>query len=225
VTDFDTETERYVILTHCIGLAVAWHNEFLKWLVQAGTVGYLFLDRNPPVNSSSRFAGERYGHLPLPAVLLSRRIVTIQILLLTYLLTLSYLISCTLRLCRKPTWLIAIFLLVVGIGYLAKQKRTISRILQKRLDMEQFHHVRTVFVKEDRETEKVVQKPCLFMRWSRRVQLDSRRIILRLARATKSLTLSGSYWTRMLSKTKIKLGQSRLQDKPFLATCHLSLFI
>jgi len=32
--------------------------------------------------------------------------------------------------------------------------------------MEQFHHFGTVFVKEDRDTGKVVQKPCLF------VQLD-----------------------------------------------------
>ena len=30
--------------------------------------------------------------------------------------------------------------------------------------MEQFRHFETVFVKEDRETGKVVQKPCLFTR-------------------------------------------------------------
>jgi len=30
--------------------------------------------------------------------------------------------------------------------------------------MEQFHHFGTVFVKEDRETGKVVQKPCSFIR-------------------------------------------------------------
>jgi len=29
--------------------------------------------------------------------------------------------------------------------------------------MEQFHHFGSVFVKEDRETGKVVQKPCLFI--------------------------------------------------------------
>ena len=33
--------------------------------------------------------------------------------------------------------------------------------------MEQFHHFGTVFVKEDRETGKVVQKPCLFLQQSR----------------------------------------------------------
>jgi len=49
-----------------------------------------------------------------------------------------------------------------------------------------------LFVKEDRETGNVVQKPCLFMRQSRRVQLNSRSIcdfVARLksrTRATKS---------------------------------------
>ena len=43
-------------------------------------------------------------------------------------------------------------------------------------DMEQFHHFGTVFAKEDCETRKVVQKPCLFMRQSRSVQLDSRSV-------------------------------------------------
>jgi len=43
-----------------------------------------------------------------------------------------------------------------------KRKRTINRRVQKRLDMEQFHHFGTVFVKEDSETGKVAQKPCLF---------------------------------------------------------------
>jgi len=43
--------------------------------------------------------------------------------------------------------------------------------------MEQFRHFRTVFVKEDRETGKVAQKPCLFARQSRSsVQLDSRSV-------------------------------------------------
>jgi len=42
--------------------------------------------------------------------------------------------------------------------------------------VKQFHHFGTAFVKEDRETEKVVQKPCLFLRRIRRVQLDSRSI-------------------------------------------------
>ena len=49
----------------------------------------------------------------------------------------------------------------------------ISRRVQKRLDMEQFHHFGTVFVKEDGEMGKIVLKPCLFMRQSRSVQLDS----------------------------------------------------
>jgi len=34
-----------------------------------------------------------------------------------------------------------------------------------------------VFLKEDRETGKVVQKPCLFMRQSRSGQLDSRSVM------------------------------------------------
>ena len=59
----------------------------------------------------------------------------------------------------KPTRLITI----VFVGCLAKQKRTINRRVQKRLDMEQFHHFGTVFAKEDRETGKVVHKPCLFI--------------------------------------------------------------
>ena len=42
--------------------------------------------------------------------------------------------------------------------------------------MEQFHHFGTVFVKEDRETGKVVQKPCLFTRQSHSMQLDSRSV-------------------------------------------------
>ena len=63
--------------------------------------------------------------------------------------------------------------MLVSVGCVAKRKRTISRGVQKRLDMEQFHHFGTVFVKEDRETGKVVQRPCLFMRQSRSVQLDS----------------------------------------------------
>jgi len=41
-------------------------------------------------------------------------------------------------------------------------------------------------VKEDPETGKVVQKPCLFMRQNRSVQLRSQR--LRLSRAIKSRT-------------------------------------
>jgi len=52
---------------------------------------------------------------------------------------------------------------LVLVGCLAERKRTINRRVQKRLDMEQFHRFGTVFVKEHRETGKVVQKPCSFM--------------------------------------------------------------
>ena len=48
---------------------------------------------------------------------------------------------------------------LVLVGCLAKRKRTVSRRAQKRLDMEQFRHFGAVFVKEDRETGKVAQKP------------------------------------------------------------------
>ena len=54
--------------------------------------------------------------------------------------------------------------------------RAINRRIWKRLDAEQFHHFGTVFVKEDCEVGKVVQKPCLFMQQSRSMQLDSRSI-------------------------------------------------
>jgi len=65
---------------------------------------------------------------------------------------------------------------LVLLGCLAKWERTLKRGFQKRFDMKQFHHFGTVFVKEDRETGKLVQKPCLFKRQSRSVQLDSRRV-------------------------------------------------
>ena len=65
---------------------------------------------------------------------------------------------------------------LVSVGCLAKGKRTINRRVQNRLDVEQFRHFGTVFVKEDRETGKVVQKPCLFTRRSRSVHLDSRSV-------------------------------------------------
>ena len=52
---------------------------------------------------------------------------------------------------------------LVLVGCLAKRKRTISRRVQKRLDMELFRHFGTVFVKEHHEAGKVVQKPCLFI--------------------------------------------------------------
>jgi len=55
----------------------------------------------------------------------------------------------------------------------------------ERLYTKQFHYFRTVFVKQDRETGKVAQKPCSFTRQSRSVQLDSRAIKSR-TRATKS---------------------------------------
>jgi len=66
---------------------------------------------------------------------------------------------------------------LVLVDCLAKQKRTINRRVQKRLDMEQLHHLGTGLVTEHRETGKVVQKRCLFMRRSRSVQLDSRSVL------------------------------------------------
>ena len=71
---------------------------------------------------------------------------------------------------------------LVLVGCLAQRKRTMNRRVQKKLDMERFHHFGTVLVKEDRETGKAVQKPCLFMRRSRSVQLDSRAVRDRVAR-------------------------------------------
>jgi len=65
---------------------------------------------------------------------------------------------------------------LVLVGCLAKRKRTINRRVQKRLDMEQFHRFGSVFVKEECKTGKVAQKPCLFTRQSRSVQLDSRSV-------------------------------------------------
>ena len=61
-------------------------------------------------------------------------------------------------------------------GCLMKRKRTISRTVKERLDMVQFRHFGSVLVKEDRETGKVVQKPCLFTRQSHSVQLYSRSV-------------------------------------------------
>ena len=59
---------------------------------------------------------------------------------------------------------------LVSVGCLAERKRTISRRVQRRSGTEQFRHFGTVFVKEVRETGKVVaQKPCLFTRQSRSV--------------------------------------------------------
>ena len=65
---------------------------------------------------------------------------------------------------------------LVLVGCLAKRKRTINRRVHKRLDMEQFHHFGTVFMKKDGETGKVVQKPCLFTRQRRSAQLDGRSV-------------------------------------------------
>jgi len=59
---------------------------------------------------------------------------------------------------------------------LQKRKRTIDRRVKERLDTEQFRHFGTVFVKEDRERGKVVQKPRLFARQSRSMQPDSRSV-------------------------------------------------
>jgi len=49
---------------------------------------------------------------------------------------------------------------LVLVGCLAKRKRTMNRRVEKRLDTEPICHFGTVFVKEDHETGKVVQKPC-----------------------------------------------------------------
>jgi len=51
---------------------------------------------------------------------------------------------------------------LVLVGCLAKIKRTMNRRVKKRLDTEPICHFGTVFVKEDHETGKVVQKPCFF---------------------------------------------------------------
>jgi len=69
-----------------------------------------------------------------------------------------------------------ILLLEVVVGCLAKRKRTISLRADKRLDIKQFYKFVTVTVKEHRKTGKVVQKPCLFTRQSRSVQLVSRSV-------------------------------------------------
>ena len=58
---------------------------------------------------------------------------------------------------------------LVSVGCLAKRKRTINRTVKKILDMEQFRHFGIAFVKKDRKTGKVVQKPCLLVRQSRSV--------------------------------------------------------
>ena len=82
---------------------------------------------------------------------------------------------------------------LVLVGCLAKRQHMINQTLQKRSDMEQFHHLRAVFM-EDHETGKVVQKPCLFMRQSHSVQLHSRSVCdgraKKIARVTSVLCLS-----------------------------------
>jgi len=65
---------------------------------------------------------------------------------------------------------------LVLVSCLAKRKRTINRRVKKGLDINQFRHFGTAFVKEDRETGKVVQRPCLFTQQSCSVQLDSGRV-------------------------------------------------
>ena len=69
---------------------------------------------------------------------------------------------------------------LVLVRCLAKRKRTSSEKIRVVL----FHYFGTISVKEDRETGFVVQKPCLFMRESRSVQLDSRSAFDFVARAT-----------------------------------------
>ena len=85
----------------------------------------------------------------------------------------------------KSTWLITVFLVLVGC--LAKRKHTIRRV-QKRLHMEQFHHFGSVFVREDRETGKVVQKPCFI--YATKLQHATWQLQrLPLCRAIKSVAL------------------------------------
>ena len=71
---------------------------------------------------------------------------------------------------------------LVLVGCLAKRKRPINRRVQKRLDVERFHHFGTVFVNEDRETEAVF----VYATKSQRPTRQSQR--LRLCRAIKSRT-------------------------------------
>ena len=49
----------------------------------------------------------------------------------------------------------------------------INRRVPKKIDTEQFHRFGAVFVKADRETGKVVRKPCVFTRQSGSMQHDS----------------------------------------------------
>ena len=66
---------------------------------------------------------------------------------------------------------------LVLVRCLAKRERTINRRVKKRSDVEQFHHFGSVFVKEDRETGKVVQKPCLFVRQNRAIKSNGLSLI------------------------------------------------
>ena len=75
---------------------------------------------------------------------------------------------------------------LVLVGCLAKRKRTINRRVKKRLDMEQFRHFGTVFVKADREAVFVHATKSQRATWqSQRLRLSSRTIKSR-TRATKS---------------------------------------
>ena len=100
--------------------------------------------------------------------------------------------SCTLRLCRvnKPNqhdcWWYSWCSLVL-VSRLAEWKRTINLGVQKRLDMEQFHHFGIVFVKAESGAEAVfvyATKSQCATRQSQRLRL--RRAIKSRTRATKS---------------------------------------
>jgi len=90
------------------------------------------------------------------------------------------------------------------VGCLAQRKRTINRRVKKRLDIEQFRHFGAVYVKEDREAGKLVQKPpCLFTRQSRSVQLDSRSVCETSSRAIKSRTRAAKSRDKIAGVTSV----------------------
>ena len=69
------------------------------------------------------------------------------------------------------------------------QSESVRSIEELRKDyiMVEFRHFGTVFVKEDSETGKVVQKPGLFMRQSHSVQLYRRSVCDFVARSSRAL--------------------------------------
>jgi len=65
---------------------------------------------------------------------------------------------------------------LVSVGCLAKTKAYHQSKSSEKIRLWYSFTILALFVKEDRETGKVVQKPCLFVRQSRSVQLDSRSV-------------------------------------------------